>query len=122
MDKDTQNNIRVEKEDGAVWVFKGESLQGTEISHLMMMHADEYSLAELKEICYFAAVEIDSLHASLAKEPAKLEGSVVVPKTIPENVVKMLECSSYHWGDGTRDYFTPLYSMIVEEAARGGNE
>lgn len=59
--------MNIEKEDGAVWVFKDESHQGTEISHLMMMHADEYSLAELKEICYFAAVEIESLRSKIAK-------------------------------------------------------
>lgn len=52
----------------------------------------------------------------------KLEGCVVVPKTIPENVVERLKNSSYHWGENTKDYFSPIYKMMVEEAARGGNE
>ncbi|WP_109439856.1 hypothetical protein [Acinetobacter haemolyticus] len=52
----------------------------------------------------------------------KLEGCVVVPKTIPNNVVERLRNSSYHWGEHTKDYFTPIYELMVEEAARGGNE
>lgn len=50
------------------------------------------------------------------------EGCVVVPKTIPENVIERLKNSSYHWGENTKDYFSPIYEMMVEEAARGGNE
>lgn len=57
-----------------------------------------------------------------AKSQAVPEGFVVVPKTIPENVVERLKNSSYHWGENTKDYFSPIYKMMVEEAARGGNE
>lgn len=57
-----------------------------------------------------------------AKAQAVSEGFVVVPKTIPENVVERLKNSSYHWGENTKDYFSPIYKMMVEEAARGGNE
>lgn len=57
-----------------------------------------------------------------AKAQAVPEGFVVVPKTIPENVVERLKNSSYHWGENTKDYFSPIYKMMVEEAARGGNE
>ncbi len=60
--------------------------------------------------------------AAKAHEAKKLEGCVVVPKTIPENVVERLKNSSYHWGENTKDYFSPIYEMMVEEAARGGNE
>ena len=47
---------------------------------------------------------------------------VIVPKTIPENVVERLKNSSYHWGENTKDYFSPIYKIMVEQAARGGNE
>lgn len=59
--------------------------------------------------------------ASKQHEAKKLEGCVVVPKTIPDNVVESLKNSSYHWGDQTRNYFSPIYEMMVVEAARGGN-
>ena len=52
----------------------------------------------------------------------KLEGCVVVPKNIPDNVVERLKNSSYHWGDHTKDHFSPIYEMMIEEAARVGNE
>ena len=39
---------------------------------------------------------------------------VLVSKTIPDSVVEALENSSYHWGDTTRDYFTPIYEYIIE--------
>ena len=42
------------------------------------------------------------------------EGYVLVSKEIPDSVVDRLRYSSYHWGDGTRDYFTPVYQMIIE--------
>ena len=57
-----------------------------------------------------------------AKAQAVPKGFAVVPKTIPENVVERLKNSSYHWGENTKDYFSPIYKMMVEEAARGGNE
>lgn len=60
--------------------------------------------------------------AAKAHEAEKLKGCVIVPKTIPENVVERLKNSSYHWGENTKDYFSPIYKMMVEEAARVGNE
>lgn len=49
-----------------------------------------------------------------AKAQAVPEGFVVVPKEIPDSVIERLRYSSYHWGDGTRDYFTPIYQMMIE--------
>ncbi|MFY6776666.1 DUF551 domain-containing protein, partial [Acinetobacter baumannii] len=64
-------NLRFEQDDGAVWVFDGDSHQGTEISHLMMMHSDEYNEDELRVICNHAACEIDRLRAELEKAKAQ---------------------------------------------------
>lgn len=61
-----------------------------------------------------------SWQAAKAHQAEKLKGCVVVPKTIPENVVERLKNSIYHWGENTKDYFSPIYEMMVEEAARGG--
>ncbi|SST52488.1 Uncharacterised protein [Acinetobacter baumannii] len=75
--------LRFEQDDGAVWVFDGDSQFGTEISHLMMMHADEYSEDELRVICHHAACEIDRLRAELEKAKAQAvpENHIVVPRT-----------------------------------------
>lgn len=48
--------------------------------------------------------------------------SKVVPKDIPDRVVSCLENSRFHWGDGTRDYYTPIYSLMVEAASESGAE
>ncbi|EPL3427168.1 TPA: hypothetical protein ACJK0K_003035 [Acinetobacter baumannii] len=74
-------NLRFEQDDGVVWVFDGDSQFGTEISHLMMMHADEYKEDELRVICNHAACEIDRLRAELEKAKAQAvpEGYVLMP-------------------------------------------
>ncbi|WP_407533525.1 hypothetical protein [Acinetobacter baumannii] len=76
-------NLSFEQDNGAVWVFAGDSQFGTEISHLMMMHADEYNEDELRVICHHAACEIDRLRAELAKAKAQAapENHIVVPRT-----------------------------------------
>ncbi|HGH3665813.1 TPA: hypothetical protein ACJK7M_001716 [Acinetobacter baumannii] len=78
MSNQEENNINLsfEQDNGAVWVFAGDSQFGTEISHLMMMHADEYSEDELRVICHHAACEIDRLRADLEKAKAQ---------AVPEN-------------------------------------
>lgn len=83
LNKGSEVNLRFEQDDGAVWVFDGDSHQGTEISHLMMMHSDEYNEDELRVICNHAACEIDRLRAELEKAKAQAvpEGYVVVPRT-----------------------------------------
>ncbi|ENZ9380148.1 DUF551 domain-containing protein [Acinetobacter baumannii] len=71
LNKGSEANLRFEQDDGAVWVFVDDSQQGTEISHLMMMHADEYNEDELRVICQHAACEIDRLRAELEKAKAQ---------------------------------------------------
>lgn len=62
-----------------VWVFDADNLdQGTEISHLMMSHAEEYTKDELLEICRQASMVIDQLRAELAKAQAVPEGFILV--------------------------------------------
>ena len=124
LNKGSEVNLRFEQDDGAVWVFDGDSHQGTEISHLMMMHSDEYNEDELRVICHHAACEIDRLRAELEKAKAQAvpEGYVLVPKEIPDSVVSCLENSGFHWGDGTRDHYTPIYSLMVEVASESGAE
>ncbi len=124
LNKGSEVNLRFEQDDGAVWVFDGDSHQGTEISHLMMMHSDEYNEDELRVICNHAACEIDKLRAELekAKDQTVPEGYCLVPKEIPDSVVSCLENSGFHWGDGTRDHYTPIYSLMVEVASESGAE
>ena len=71
LNKEREVNLRFEQDDGAVWVFDGDSQFGTEISHLMMMHSDEYNEDELRVICHHAACEIDRLRAELEKAKAQ---------------------------------------------------
>lgn len=81
LNKEREVNLRFEQDDGFVWVFNGDSQFGTEISHLMMMHADEYNEDELRVICHHAACEIDRLRAELEKAKAQAvpEGYVLMP-------------------------------------------
>ncbi|HCA4903917.1 TPA: hypothetical protein MW113_001426 [Acinetobacter baumannii] len=81
LNKEREVNLRFEQDDGFVWVFDGDSQFGTEISHLMMMHADEYNEDELRVICHHAACEIDRLRAELEKAKAQAvpEGYVLMP-------------------------------------------
>ncbi|MCT6910195.1 hypothetical protein ABTB84_11470 [Acinetobacter baumannii] len=83
LNKEREVNLRFEQDDGAVWVFDGDSHQGTEISHLMMMHSDEYNEDELRVICNHAACEIDRLRAELerAKAQAVPDTHIVMPRT-----------------------------------------
>ncbi|MDV4294306.1 hypothetical protein MSC41_01175 [Acinetobacter baumannii] len=56
------------------------------------------------------------------KAQAVPEGYCLVPKEIPDSVVSCLENSGFHWGDGTRDHYTPIYSLMVEVASESGAE
>ncbi|EMD9795606.1 hypothetical protein ACWKN2_003837, partial [Acinetobacter baumannii] len=93
LNKGSEVNLRFEQDDGAVWVFDGDSHQGTEISHLMMMHSDEYNEDELRVICNHAACEIDRLRAELEKAKAQAvpEGYVVVPRVPTEKMFQAYE-------------------------------
>ncbi|MFN4186689.1 MAG: hypothetical protein ACK4FN_01525 [Acinetobacter johnsonii] len=67
-----------------VWVFDVDNLdQGTEISHLMMSHAEEYTKDELLVICRQASMVIDQLRTDLAKAQAVPEGFVSVEDKLP---------------------------------------
>ncbi|EKP31481.1 hypothetical protein ACOUV0_12290 [Acinetobacter baumannii] len=81
LNKEGKVNLSFEQDNGAVWVFAGDSQFGTEISHLMMMHADEYNEDELRVICHHAACEIDRLRVELEKAKAQAvpEGYVLMP-------------------------------------------
>lgn len=57
-----------------------------------------------------------------AKDQTVPEGYCLVPKEIPDSVVSCLENSGFHWGDGTRDHYTPIYSLMVEVASESGAE
>ncbi|ENR4570924.1 hypothetical protein ACEVN9_002768 [Acinetobacter baumannii] len=96
LNKGSEVNLRFEQDDGAVWVFDGDSHQGTEISHLMMMHSDEYNEDELRVICNHAACEIDRLRAELEKAKAQAvpEGYVLMPKVPSEKMFQAYERSS----------------------------
>ncbi|QNX16519.1 hypothetical protein IC793_06315 [Acinetobacter seifertii] len=93
LNKEREVNLRFEQDDGAVWVFDGDSHQGTEISHLMMMHSDEYNEDELRVICHHAACEIDRLRAELEKAKAQAvpEGYCLVPKVPTEKMFQAYE-------------------------------
>lgn len=71
LNKEREVNLRFEQDNGFVWVFDGDSQFGTEISHLMMMHADEYNEDELRVICNHVACEIDRLRAEQEKVKAQ---------------------------------------------------
>lgn len=68
--------------------------------------------------------DIERLKAELEKVKAQVvpDGYVLVPKDIPDRVVSCLENSSFHWGDRTRDHYTPIYSLMVEAASESGDE
>ncbi|EHU2652326.1 hypothetical protein [Acinetobacter baumannii] len=93
LNKEREVNLRFEQDDGVVWVFDGDSQFGTEISHLMMMHADEYSEDELRVICHHAACEIDRLRAELEKAKAQVlpEGYVLLPRVPTEKMFQAYE-------------------------------
>ncbi|WP_375581527.1 hypothetical protein [Acinetobacter baumannii] len=108
-------NLSFEQDDGAVWVFDGDSHQGTEISHLMMMHSDEYNEDELRVICNHAACEIDRLRAELEKAKAQAvpDGYVLVPKEPTE----VMERAGFDKGAGF--LANSIYKAMVEASESG---
>ncbi|EOH4858377.1 hypothetical protein ACLQNR_003680, partial [Acinetobacter baumannii] len=70
---------------------------------------------------YFNIVTNDAWQLwNKAKAETVPEGYCLVPKEIPDSVVSCLENSGFHWGDGTRDHYTPIYSLMVEVASESG--
>ncbi|HGH3611584.1 TPA: hypothetical protein ACJK7E_000574 [Acinetobacter baumannii] len=120
LNKESEVNLRFEQDDGAVWVFDGDSHQGTEISHLMMMHSDEYNEDELRVICHHAACEIDKLRAELEKAKAQAvpDGYVLIKKEDIENWY--LDESEYMWfeADGIDGYLEDIDIGEVVEVQR----
>lgn len=98
LNKEREVNLRFEQDDGFVWVFDGDSQFGTEISHLMMMHSDEYNEDELRVICHHAACEIDRLRAELEKAKAQAvpDTHVVVPKDVAERTIGHIGIAMCH--------------------------
>ncbi|MDR0002053.1 hypothetical protein RFW86_12075 [Acinetobacter sp. 11367] len=120
LNKEREVNLRFEQDDGFVWVFDGDSQFGTEISHLMMMHADEYNEDELRVTCHHAACEIDRLRAELEKAKAQAvpEGCVLLPRVATETManafdIGMLESEHFF---GELDAFKDAYTAMVKAA------
>ncbi|MFW6525902.1 hypothetical protein [Acinetobacter baumannii] len=128
LNKEREVNLRFEQDDGVVWVFDGDSQFGTEISHLMMMHSDEYNEDELRVICHHAACEIDRLRAELEKAKAQavpdtqqkltdtyyLEGSDYVVDCPFEYDIEIdkgevLELQKWQRTESTKVYFANIY-------------
>ncbi|MGQ0977796.1 hypothetical protein ACT4V8_04090 [Acinetobacter baumannii] len=128
LNKEREVNLRFEQDDGFVWVFDGDSQFGTEISHLMMMHADEYNEDELRVICNHAACEIDRLRAELEKAKTQavpetqqkltdtyyLEGSDYVVDCPFEYDIEIdkgevLELQKWQRTESTKVYFANIY-------------
>ena len=115
LNKGSEVNLRFEQDDGAVWVFDGDSHQGTEISPLMMMHSDEYNEDELRVICNHAACEIDRLRAELEKAKAQAvpEGYKLVPVELSENIAERL---AFERVPKPRPENDPVWVEIAERA------
>ncbi|HCJ6490993.1 TPA: hypothetical protein NU789_001739 [Acinetobacter baumannii] len=128
LNKEGKVNLSFEQDNGAVWVFAGDSQFGTEISHLMMMHVDEYNEDELRVICHHAACEIDRLRAELEKAKAQavldtqqkltdtyyLEGSDYVVDCPFEYDIEIdkgevLELQKWQRTESTKVYFANIY-------------
>ncbi|OLV87700.1 hypothetical protein BS437_06845 [Acinetobacter baumannii] len=115
LNKESEVNLRFEQDDGAVWVFDGDSQFGTEISHLMMMHSDEYNEDELRVICNHAACEIDRLRAELEKAKAQAvpEGFKIVPIELSEEIAERLALERVQKPRPEND---PVWVEIAERA------
>ncbi|PSD73544.1 hypothetical protein C7G80_01330 [Acinetobacter nosocomialis] len=120
LNKEREVNLRFEQDDGFVWVFDGDSQFGTEISHLMMMHADEYNEDELRVICNHAACEIGRLRAELEKAKAQ-----AVPASHTHSVT--LTCTelkeAYDFGapDESHEQLTDLVTIGWQENGHSGS-
>lgn len=124
LNKEREVNLRFEQDDGFVWVFDGDSQFGTEISHLMMMHADEYNEDELRVICHHAACEIDRLRAELekAKAQAVLETHIVVPKDVAKRTIEHIGLAMCHPGNYSYEEKIMEADQVVIERAIEASE
>ncbi|MDH2654128.1 hypothetical protein [Acinetobacter baumannii] len=122
LNKGSEVNLRFEQDDGAVWVFDGDSHQGTEISPLMMMHSDEYNEDELRVICNHAACEIDRLRAELEKAKAQAvpETHLLIPKEPNRKTIMAMACVCLGSVGSGPEFLTlkeakDVYSALVEK-------
>ncbi|SSS26244.1 Uncharacterised protein [Acinetobacter baumannii] len=128
LNKESEVNLRFEQDDGAVWVFADDSQFGTEISHLMMMHADEYNEDELRVICQHAACEIDRLRAELEKAKAQAvpETHIVVPKDVAKRTIEHIGLAMCHPGNYSyEEKIMEADQVVIEraiEASKSGAE
>lgn len=124
LNKEREVNLRFEQDDGFVWVFDGDSQFGTEISHLMMMHADEYNEDELRVICNHAACEIGRLRAELekAKAQAVLETHIVVPKDVAKRTIEHIGLAMCHPGNYSYEEKIMEADQVVIERAIEASE
>ncbi|HFX6218861.1 hypothetical protein [Acinetobacter baumannii] len=128
LNKEREVNLRFEQDDGFVWVFDGDSQFGTEISHLMMMHSDEYNEDELRVICHHAACEIDRLRAELEKAKAQAvpETHIVVPKDVAKRTIEHIGLAMCHPGNYSyEEKIMEADQVVIEraiEASKSGAE
>ncbi|MEX0358785.1 hypothetical protein AB3Q14_16660 [Acinetobacter baumannii] len=128
LNKEREVNLRFEQDDGFVWVFDGDSQFGTEISHLMMMHADEYNEDELRVICNHAACEIGRLRAELEKAKAQAvpETHIVVPKDVAKRTIEHIGLAMCHPGNYSyEEKIMEADQVVIEraiEASKSGAE
>ncbi|MGE9778946.1 hypothetical protein [Acinetobacter baumannii] len=124
LNKESEVNLSFEQDNGAVWVFADDSQLGTEISHLMMMHVDEYSENELRVICHHAACEIDRLRAELEKAKAQAVpgGCVVVPKDVAKRTIEHIGLAMCHPGNYSYEEKIMEADQVVIERAIEASE
>ncbi|WP_289344696.1 hypothetical protein [Acinetobacter baumannii] len=128
LNKEREVNLRFEQDDGFVLVFDGDSQFGTEISHLMMMHSDEYNEDELRVICHHAACEIDRLRAELEKAKAQAvpETHIVVPKDVAKRTIEHIGLAMCHPGNYSyEEKIMEADQVVIEraiEASKSGAE
>ncbi|MDQ9995015.1 hypothetical protein [Acinetobacter pittii] len=113
LNKEREVNLRFEHDDGAVWVFAGDSQFGTEISHLMMMHADEYSEDELRVICHHAACEIDKLRAELEKAKAQAVQQSFEIGRLQDRITELLDERQDLYAQINNDQAVPDTHIVV---------
>ncbi|EHU1262700.1 hypothetical protein RGF90_002674 [Acinetobacter baumannii] len=113
LNKEREVNLSFEQDNGAVWVFAGDSQFGTEISHLMMMHADEYSEDELRVICNHAACEIDRLRAELEKAKAQAVQQSFEIGRLQDRITELLDERQDLYAQINNDQAVPETHVVV---------
>ncbi|MDK2143675.1 hypothetical protein [Acinetobacter baumannii] len=116
LNKEREVNLRFEQDDGFVWVFDGDSQFGTEISHLMMMHSDEYNEDELRVICNHASCEIDRLRAELEKAKAQAVQQSFEIGRLQDRITELLDERQDLYAQINNDQAVPDTHVLVEKS------